>query len=59
MGQAGAGTPTADRMAQMTAARKEYQDKLNALLGPETATAYANRNRPGSITVGPSVRVGP
>lgn len=59
MSQAGAGTPPADRVAQMTAARKEYQDKLNALLGSETATAYANRNRPGSITAGPAVRVGP
>ena len=29
---------------------KEYQEKLNALLGPEIATAYAQRNRGGIIT---------
>ena len=47
----GAGLPPAERMAQLTAARKDYQDKLNTLLGAETATAYAQRNRAGNIII--------
>lgn len=58
LSRAGAGMPAADRMAQGTAARQAYQDKLNTLLGPETAAAYAQRNRPGVITT-TSFRVGP
>lgn len=44
------GPPSPERMGQLTAARKEYQDKLAALLGPETAAAYAQRNRTGIVT---------
>jgi hypothetical protein len=51
------GAPSTDRMAQMMAARKDYQEKLNALLGPEAATAYAQRNRTGVVTQ--TVRSGP
>ncbi len=42
-------TPSADRMAQLTSARKEYQDKIASLLGPEAAAAYAQRGRGGII----------
>lgn len=44
------GPPSSERMGQLTAARKEYQDKVATLLGPEIATAYAQRNRPGAVT---------
>lgn len=37
--------PSAERMAPLMAARKEYQEKLTTLLGAETATAYQQRNR--------------
>ncbi|MBI2498155.1 MAG: hypothetical protein HYV75_09705 [Opitutae bacterium] len=58
-GAPGGSPPSADRMAQLTAARKDYQDRINALLGPETAAAYAQRNRSGVIISSPAVRVGP
>jgi hypothetical protein len=44
------GPPSPERMGQLTTARKEYQDKITALLGPETAAAYAQRNRTGIVT---------
>lgn len=47
---AGGGPMPADRMAQMSAARKEYQDQVASLLGPEVATAYNQRNRGGVVT---------
>jgi hypothetical protein len=53
------GAPSSERMAQLTAARKDYQDRLNTLLGPETAAAYAQRNRAGVISIAPSGRTGP
>lgn len=53
------GANAADRMARITAARNTYQEKLNALLGPETAKAYAQRNRSGGTTSQPPVRSGP
>ena len=40
-------TPSPDRIARALAIRKDYQEKLNLLPGPEVATAYAQRNRPG------------
>jgi hypothetical protein len=51
------GTLSADRTAQLMAARKDYQDKINALLGPEVGAAYAQRNRTGVITQ--TIRTGP
>jgi hypothetical protein len=58
--QGGSGSARAsDRMARITAARNAYQEKVAALLGPETATAYAQRNRPGGTTILPAVRIGP
>lgn len=53
------GAPASDRMARITAARNAYQEKIAALLGPETATAYAQRNRSGGTTIQPAVRIGP
>lgn len=51
MSRSGAGgPPSSERMGQLTAARKAYQDKITALLGPEIATAYAQRNRSGAVT---------
>lgn len=49
--------PSADRMAQLMAARNDYQSKLNNLLGPEVATAFQQRNRGGVVTTGAAVRV--
>jgi hypothetical protein len=53
------GPPSSERMAQLTAARKDYQNRINTLLGPETAAAYAQRNRSGFITTAPAVQIGP
>jgi hypothetical protein len=53
------GAPSAERMAQLTTARKDYQDKITALLGPETAAAYTQRNRSGVISFTSGVRTGP
>jgi hypothetical protein len=53
------GAPSSERMAQLTAARKNYQERINALLGPETAAAYAQRNRSGVVSFVPGVRTGP
>jgi hypothetical protein len=44
------GPPSPERMSQLTTARKEYQDKIAALVGPEIAAAYAQRNRGGVVT---------
>ena len=55
--RAAAGASPADRMAQLSAARKDYQDKVSALLGPDIAAAYAQRNRPGATAT--VVRTGP
>lgn len=44
------GPPSSERMGQLTTARREYQDKIATLLGPEVATAYAQRNRSGTVT---------
>ena len=57
--RAGAGASPADRMAQLTAARKDYQDKMNALLGADIAAAYAQRNRPAGTTTTAPVRTAP
>jgi len=51
------GAPTSDRMARITAARNAYQEKITALLGPETATAYTQRNRSGGTTIQPAVPI--
>ncbi|MDI1248828.1 MAG: hypothetical protein PSV13_08200, partial [Lacunisphaera sp.] len=53
------GAPSSERMAQLTAARTEYQDRINTLLGPETAAVYAQRNRTGVISIAPAGRIGP
>jgi len=54
------GAPSSERMALLTAARKDYQDRINTLLGPETAAAYAQRNRSVVIsTSSTAARVGP
>jgi hypothetical protein len=46
----GTSIPSAERMAQLMAARKDYQDKLATVLGAEVATAYTQRNRNGAVT---------
>ena len=47
--------PSADRMAQLMAARNDYQNKLSTLLGPEVATAFQQRNRGGGITTATNI----
>lgn len=47
---ASAGPPSLERTAQFMAARKEYEARINTLLGPENGAAYVQRNRGGRIT---------
>ena len=47
---ASGGPPSPERTAQFMAARKEYEAKINTLLGPEIATSYVQRNRGGRMT---------
>lgn len=54
LNRGGAGTPPPDRMAQLSAVRKDYENKVQAMLGAETATAYMRRN-----FVLPATRPGP
>jgi len=44
------GAPSPDRAVQFMAVRKDYQDKITALLGPEIGAAYVQRNRSGATT---------
>ncbi len=54
----GTTVPSADRMAQLMSARKDYQDKIVSLIGADAAAAYAQRNRPGTVTTSTTVRTG-
>ena len=42
-----------DRAAQFTSARREYQDKVNALIGEAAGTAFMQRNRLGTTAARP------
>lgn len=53
------GAPSPERAAQFMAARKDYQDKIDALLDPEIAAAYVQRNRPGAVIPAQTIRTGP
>lgn len=52
------GTPNMEQAAVFLAKRQEYQNKVNALLGPEAGEAYTKRNRPGTTTTRTVVRPG-
>ena len=39
-----------DRAAQFTTVRKDYQDKVNALIGAPAGAAFMQRNRTGAVT---------
>lgn len=46
----GTSMPSAERMAQLAAAQKDYREKVTSLLGADVATAYMQRNRGGMVT---------